>query len=144
MKLRPNLLLAAALAAACAGGASAQTTSQAVAVACPKAHEVVQQHLLGLWRADFEGLAQGATLLLEQHPELAESVRGGINRNGERAEVSGDVDDGEFTLEESENGVNISATWLGDMVEGSCGREIRGTWQAEGDRRARGFVLRKQ
>jgi hypothetical protein len=112
--------------------------------ACPKAAEVTQRHLLGLWRAEFEGLAQGATLLLERHPELAESVRGGINRNGERGEVAGDVDDGEFTLEESANGVNISATWLGDVVEGSCGREIRGTWQAEGERRAHGFVLRKQ
>ncbi len=123
--------------------ASAQGAGQSAAAACPKAHEVAQSHLLGMWRAEFEGLAQGATLLLEKHPELGESVRGRINRNGERAEVAGDVDEGEFTLEESENGVNISATWMGDMVEGSCGREIRGTWQAERDRRSHSFVLRK-
>jgi hypothetical protein len=97
-----------------------------------------------MWRAEFEGLAQGATLLLEKHPELADSVRGRINRDGERAEVAGDVDDGEFTLEESVNGVNISATWMGDVVAGSCGREIRGTWQSERDRQEHGFVLRKQ
>ena len=141
MKLRWALFFAAQ--AACAA-ANAQGTAQLVSAACPKAAEVAQRHLLGLWRAEFEGLAQGATLLLEKHPELAESVRGGINRNGERAEVAGDVDDGEFTLEESTNGVNISATWLGDVVEGSCGREIRGTWQAEGGRRAIAFVLRRQ
>jgi hypothetical protein len=142
MKLRSTLLLVAAALACMPAGA--QSVGRSVAVACPKAHEVTHAHLLGMWRAEFEGLAQGATLLLEKHPELADSVRGRINRNGERAEVAGDVDDGEFTLEESENGVNISATWMGDMVEGSCGREIRGTWQAERDRRAHSFILRKQ
>jgi hypothetical protein len=110
---------------------------------CPAAAEVSQDDLLGLWRAEFEGLPRGATLLLEKHPALAESVRGAVNRDGQRAQVAGDVDEGEFTLEESINGTNISATWLGDVVEGSCGREIRGTWQAEGEQRARSFVLRK-
>ena len=142
MKLRSAFLFALAQ-AACAA-ANAQDAAQVAHAACPKAGEVTQRHLLGLWRAEFEGQAQGATLLLEKHPELAESVRGGINRDGERGEVAGDVDDGEFTLEESANGINISATWLGDVVEGSCGREIRGTWQGEGERRAHDFVLRKQ
>jgi hypothetical protein len=141
MKLRA-CLVSAAMAAACSL-AAAQNVAQSVAAACPKAHEVTQRHLIGMWRAEFEGLAQGATLLLENHPELADSVRGRINRDGERAEIAGDVDEGEFTLEESQNGVNISATWMGDVVEGSCGREIRGTWQAERGRRAHGFVLRK-
>jgi len=141
MKLAGVLL--AALAAACLN-AAAQSARDAVAAACPKAAQTTHRHLIGLWHARFEGLAQGATLLLEQHPELAESVRGAINRNGERAEVAGDVDDGEFTLEESTNGTNISATWTGDVVEGSCGREIRGTWQAEGDTREIPFVLRKR
>jgi hypothetical protein len=118
--------------------------AQSQATACPTAAEVRQQHLLGLWRAEFEGLAQGATLLLEKHPDHAESVRGAINRNGVRAQVAGDLDDGEFSLEESANGVNISAIWLGDVVEGSCGREIRGSWKAEADSRQFQFVLRKQ
>jgi hypothetical protein len=145
MKLRPIPLQSLIAIALLAGGSAlAQTVAAPVAIACPKAHEVAQIHLLGLWRAEFDGLAQGATLLLENHPELADSVRGRINRDGERAEVAGDVDEGEFTLEESVNGVNISATWMGDVVEGSCGREIRGTWQAERDRRAHSFVLRKQ
>jgi hypothetical protein len=105
---------------------------------------VDRDHLLGIWRAEFDGIAQGATLLLERHPEMAGSVSGAINRNGERARLAGDVDEGEFTLEESVNGVNISAVWLGDVVEGSCGREIRGFWRAEGKPGRWTFVLRKQ
>ncbi len=113
------------------------------AMACPKDTEVGQADLLGLWRAEFEGQPRGATLLLEKHPEYARSFHGAINRNGERAQLAGDVVDGEFTLEESVNGINISAVWVGDVVEGSCGREIRGSWKAEGDPRQVQFVLRK-
>ena len=136
-----NRRVAIALAIAALGSAA---SAQDVSRACPKPVEVTHEHLLGLWRAEFEGLAQGATLLLERHPELKESVRGAVNRNGERAEVAGDVDEGEFTLEESTNGTRIAATWLGDVVEGSCGREIRGTWQATGDVRQWNFVLTKR
>jgi hypothetical protein len=111
---------------------------------CPVSAEITRADLLGLWRATFEGLAQGATLLLEPHPELSESVRGAINRDGDRALVAGDVDDGEFTLEESTDGVGISATWSGTVIDGSCGREIRGDWQGSRNPSPRAFVLRKQ
>jgi hypothetical protein len=141
VKLASALLLAVGQ-AVCLPACS-QPVAQSQAGACPKSAEITHRELLGLWRAEFEGLAQGATLLLEPHAEFAESVRGAINRNGERALLAGDIEDGEFTLEESVNGVNISATWLGDIVEGTCGKEIRGTWQAQGERRARAFVLRK-
>ncbi len=110
---------------------------------CPAGSQITQAHLLGLWRASFDGLAQGATLLLERHPELSDSVRGAINRDGERALVAGDVDDGEFTLEESVDGVKISATWSGTVIDGSCGREIRGDWQRAGGGSAFPFVLRR-
>ncbi|MDB5899369.1 MAG: hypothetical protein JWP41_2971 [Ramlibacter sp.] len=111
---------------------------------CPKADEVTQAQMLGLWQAEFDASGPGGTLLFEKHPEYAESFSGSINRNGERRPVAGDVEDGEFTLEESADGVRIAATWIGDVVEGSCGREIRGTWTAEGDPKVRQFVLRKQ
>ncbi len=139
-----RLALLACAAACAAPGLTLAQQAAASPVDCPKAAEVRREDLLGLWRAEFEGLGHGATLLLEQHPELSESVRGAINRNGERAQLAGDVDAGEFSLEESVNGVNISAVWLGDVVQGSCGREIRGAWKAEGDPRQRQFVLRKQ
>lgn len=110
---------------------------------CPAAQTVTHVQLFGLWRAEFEGLWQGATLLIEQHPRYAQSVAGAINRNGTRGQIVGDIENGELTLEESADGQRISATWLGDVVEGSCGREIRGTWKAEGEEKGRGFVLRR-
>ena len=112
--------------------------------ACPHASEVKQGDLLGMWRAEFEGAGHVGTLLLEKHALYAESLSGSINRNGDRRPLAGDVEDGEFTLEESADGVHIAGTWLGDVVEGSCGREIRGTWSAEGDKAPVDFVLRKQ
>jgi hypothetical protein len=99
--------------------------------------------MLGLWRAEFEGLPGGATLLLEKNAQYADSFSGAINRGGERARVAGDVEDGEFTLEESADGLRIGAVWIGDVVEGSCGREIRGNWQATKAKDAHAFVLRK-
>ena len=111
--------------------------------ACPHASEVRQAHMLGLWHAEFEGRGHVGTLLLERHAVYAESVSGSINRNGERRLLAGDIEDGEFTLEESADGKRIAATWLGEVVEGSCGREVRGTWSAEGDETVHPFVLRK-
>jgi hypothetical protein len=123
---------------ACAVGAAAQE-------ACPHASEVKQSHMLGLWRAEFDGQGHVGTLLLEKHHTYSESVSGAINRNGDRRLLAGDVEDGEFTLEESADGKRIAATWLGEVIEGSCGREIRGTWTAEGEgQNPRRFVLRKQ
>jgi hypothetical protein len=135
--LRPVLLAFALLTAA---AAFAQAPGQA---ACPKPEEATQRDLLGTWKAEVEG-QPAAVIVLRQHPEMAESVRGSLRRAGQDAEVSGDVDEGEFTLEESANGRNISAVWLGDVVPVSCAREIRGTWQADGERATHKFVLRKQ
>ena len=88
-----------------------------------------QRHLLGQWQAELGG--QSVALRLRPHPELRDSVRGTLQRSGRTVQVVGDVDDGQLTLEESEDGKRISATWVGEVVEGSCAREIRGQWQAE-------------
>ena len=130
-----RLLLVALL--SCTLAAGAQT-------ACPHASEVRQADMIGLWRAEFDGQGHAGTLLLEKHAIYTESISGFINRDGQRSQLAGDVEDGEFTLEESADGKRIAATWIGEVVEGSCGREIRGTWTAEGDTKARAFVLRKQ
>ena len=135
--------VAVVVAACWFAGIALAETSPAPATPCPSSGEITHIQLLGLWRATFDGSPQGATLLLERHPELAESVRGAINRNGERALVAGDVADGEFTLEESADGVKIDATWSGTVIDGSCGLEIRGDWQGAKDSAPRAFVLRK-
>lgn len=131
---------ALALAIALLAGASAAFAQGA----CPEPADVTARDLFGLWLAEFQGEGHVGTLLLEQHPEYAESVHGTINRNGERSQLAGDIEDGGFTLEESADGVHIAATWLGDVVEGSCGREIRGSWKAERDARSHAFILRKR
>ena len=109
---------------------------------CVAASGVGLAHLLGLWRAEFAGVAQSATVLLEKSREFAEGLAGGINRNGLQSQLAGDVDNGEFTLDESDDGINIAATWAGKVTDASCGREIRGLWTSStGGQRA--FVLRK-
>lgn len=120
--------------------------------ACPAAADMDHQHLQGQWRAELQAPAPGAgpataTLQLGPHPELVQSVRGTVVRSGTTAQVSGDVDGGNLTLEESINGTNISATWTGQVVDGSCGKEIRGTWNnahPTPTTPSAPFVLRKQ
>ena len=94
---------------------AAQTLPPAAAppaAACLDIADLRARHLHGLWRAEFQGQWEGATLLFEQHPEYPESLRGTINRDGERSQLAGDLEHGEFTLEESRDGRRISATLL--------------------------------
>jgi hypothetical protein len=71
-------------------------------------------------------------------------VRGTIVRDGRSAQLSGDIDDAGFLiLDESQDGVDISAVWSGELLPGSCGREFRGTWRNSSDDRTQPFVLRK-
>jgi hypothetical protein len=110
---------------------------------CPHAGDSSQATLLGTWHAEFDNGQQAATLVLQKDPEFDETVIGTVERDGQRRQVAGDVDEADVTLEESADGVHIAATWLGEVVEGSCGKEIRGTWKAEGAKEGFGFVLRK-
>lgn len=116
--------------------------SAAQPLPCPDARDLQAPALVGLWRAAFEDGTPAGSLLLQPHPEHAGSLAGAVNRDGVRAQVAADLEDGEFTLEESADGQRISATWLGTVVEGSCGQEIRGQWQPR-EGAARGFVLRR-
>ncbi len=125
---------------------------------CAAADEATHETLLGHWQAQFSAAGEGAAgegaasaalpmaaeLELTPHPELAASVRGRLQRAGSQALLAGDVDQGDFTLEESINGTNISATWIGQVVPDSCGKEIRGTWTQENPPLSLSFVLRKQ
>ena len=122
------------------GVAAAASNAQGTAAACLKAEDVEAGHLVGRWLAEVQG-EPAATLRLEPHREHVGSLAGEIDRSGARSRVAADLDDGEFTLEESADGVHIAATWLGDVVQGSCGREIQGRWQVEGGQ-PRAFTLR--
>ncbi|MBK6006111.1 hypothetical protein JJB11_08380 [Ramlibacter ginsenosidimutans] len=131
---RALLALAAAL---LAGGAFADAP-------CPAADDVTPQLLVGTWQADLQGSWNGAILQLGANPDYPGSLRGTLEREGQHLQVAGDLDEDGFTLEESADGQHIAATWLGDVAEGSCGREIRGTWTRDGETASRAFVLRKR
>ncbi|KQP12249.1 hypothetical protein [Pseudorhodoferax sp. Leaf267] len=133
---------ATALLALAAGATHAQDTPPA----CPAPHELRAAHLYGAWRAQWPDAPDRptATLRLERHEELTDSVRGRVERDGVSAQVVGDANDGDFTLEESLDGQRISANWIGEVVEGSCGKEIRGVWTDGNTGTQRAFILRRQ
>lgn len=129
--------LLALLLLACAGTAGAQAP-------CPEAWEVKTEQMFGVWHAQFAGEWDTTIVLLEKHPDYAGNFRGGVKRAGGVSQATGDIDEGDFTLEESADGVHITAAWIGEIVDGSCGKEIRGTWKADGAKEGKDFVLRKQ
>ena len=125
-------------------GAKAQNDLKVEArSACPSIDDLSPQHLYGLWRAEFAGLAQGATLLLEKHLQWPDSFSGGANRAGVQTRISGELESEDFSLEESADGVEVSAVWQGTVLGGSCGQEIRGTWNSATNRTLYPFVMRK-
>ncbi|WP_137896498.1 hypothetical protein [Ramlibacter sp. 2FC] len=138
------LLAGAALGGTACALAQAGAGLQPPARSCPAADEVTHLHLYGLWLARFDGLPGTATLWLEKSPSHAEGVSGSIERADQRALVAGDVDEGDFTLEESSDGQRIAATWIGKVSEDACGMEIQGTWTRAEDNTSYPFVLRKQ
>jgi hypothetical protein len=111
---------------------------------CPAAEDVMPKQLLGTWKAEMQGEWDTALVTLVPHPDYVQSFRGTVDRGGKRSQLAGDLDDEGFTLEESADGTHIAATWLGDVVDGSCGREIRGTWTKDGETSGKAFILRKQ
>ena len=131
-----------------AGAAAQNNADSPAAVTCPAAADVSNARLFGPWQAQVDAghgsAPRQATLNLERNPELSESLGGTITRGATEALVAGDVDNGVFTLEESVDGNAITATWTGQVVEGSCGREIRGVWKNVGDPTEHNFTLRKQ
>lgn len=80
---------------------------------------------------------------IERHAEFSDSVAGHVSRDlspatgnaashaghAPRAQLAGDLEEGFLSLDESSNGVSITGTWNGEMVEGSCGKKVVGTWK---------------
>ena len=75
-------------------------------------------------------------MLLEKHEEFADSLAGIVSRDpvtatghAAKAALAGDVDDGFVILDESSDNISISGTWNGELVQSSCGREVKGVWK---------------
>lgn len=114
--------------------------------ACPAVGAMKAPQLYGLWRVTFTqppaGLPAHAVMLLEKHAEFSESLAGSLSRDlgvhagsakiaghAAKAFLAGDLENGIFLLDESSDRVSITGTWNGQLVESSCGREIRGVWR---------------
>lgn len=138
-----NFILIAACAGLLSACASQPTAAPQARPACPSAQQMEQPELLGRWQATLAGQTQPTTLQLGPHPEWNGTVKGTITRPAGRSIVVGDVNQGKLTMEESADGKKVSGTWLGDVVEGSCAREIRGEWLDDKDNTTP-FVMRKQ
>ncbi|QDL36140.1 hypothetical protein EUB48_01645 [Rhodoferax sediminis] len=147
MHARVTLLFIASCAIATGATAQNNTNLQGAAT-CPAAADVSNARLFGPWQAQVDAgpdiPPRQATLNLQRNPEFSESLSGTITRDTGTGQVAGDVDNGVFTLEESSDGKTITATWTGQIVEGSCGREIRGVWKNISDPTEHDFILRKQ
>ena len=138
------LLIAACAISTCA---SAQNSSKNTPAECLAPSALSAVHLYGLWRAEIDGEPGGASVRLQKDPEQDNSVVGSITRLGATAKpalLAGDVQYGDLQLEESDDGVRISATWSGQVVDTSCGKEIKGLWTNAFTDQTRPFVLRKQ
>ncbi len=115
------------------------------AQACPTAQTIQAQALYGQWTVEFtappRGLPAKATLALQQHPDYTDSLAGTLLRDlsaapggkvpghSPRAQVAGDLENGLLMLDESSNGTNLTASWDGKVVDGSCGKIIQGVWK---------------
>jgi len=138
-----TLLIAACATATCA---NAQNSSKNMPAECTAPTAFSANHLYGLWQAEIDGETGSASVRFQKDPEQDNSVVGSITRHGATSKpalLAGDVQHGDFQLEESDDGVRISATWSGQVVEGACGKEIRGLWTHALTDQSHRFVLRK-
>lgn len=108
------------------------------AAVCKTPPVPLPQALYGQWQlslapidGDEQALQPQGAVVFERHPEYAGSVRGRLQRRVNdldvQAHVAGDVEDGEFVLDESADGVRIDAVWVGALPPQGCHQEIRGT-----------------
>lgn len=71
-------------------------------------------------------------LALQTHPDYPGSLRGQLQWPLGLSQVAADLDGDTFTMEESEDGQRIAATWLGTLVKGECGRSLQGVRLGDG------------
>lgn len=130
-----------ALTACLASCASPPNTTPA---SCPPGQSMKAEQLFGLWAVRFSsppaGLPERATMTLQRHAEFSESLAGSVSRDlksiaspaaghAAQAALAGDLDEGMLLLDESSDRINITGTWNGEMVAGSCGQVYQGQWK---------------
>lgn len=105
---------------------------------CPAPEALQPAQLHGAWRVQFRqpppGWPAQAKVRLQAHLAFKDSLAGAIERapaagHPTLAALAGDLDEGQLVLDESSDGLRITAVWEGAVVPGSCGREIRGYWK---------------
>lgn len=111
--------------------------------AVPRGTDCAADALIGQWTAHIEGQTQGWTLTLEPHPEHLGSLRGTLSQGTLSYLVVADVDEGEFTLEESHDGQRIAATWQGRAAGPQCAQRVQGH-RVMGEQPRHGFNLVRQ
>jgi hypothetical protein len=107
--------------------------------ACPSGTDLSADMLHGEWIAQVADEAPWS-LSLGPHPEHQGSLRGTLTLGNQQHAVVADLDDGEFTLEESQDGQRIAATWLGSLPAKACGRQIVGQ-RKQADQPHRPFLI---
>lgn len=124
------LAATALLLGACATVPAEAPPAQSAATACPDVTRLRAPQLHGRWALLLPALGQRGQLTLRRHPEFSDSLRGEIDwGHGVTAIASGDVEGGEFNLDESRDGKSLAAFWSGQLTPAACGNEIRGIWQ---------------
>lgn len=132
---------------AVAAAPASATTPPATVPTCPAPLAVSTLHLYGLWQVSFhdgplpaDGQADAlghvtarTTILFERHPEHADSLRGAMKPIANTHStptgtvwLSGDLEDGELILDESDNGQRISAVWVAHPTVNGCGKVFKG------------------
>ena len=109
---------------------------------CPSGADLSAGMLQGEWIAQIANEAPW-TLNLGPHPEHPGSLRGTLQRDHQAHAVVADLDDGEFTLEESHDGKRIAATWQGSLPAQGCGRQIEGQRSLAGQPSHHFLIFRK-
>ncbi len=141
------------LLAACSGsGPTHSEANDAVSTVnpaeCPDVKTLRAAQLYGSWQLELTATQQRGQLTLRQHPEFSESLRGEFRYGSQRSIASGDIEGGEFNLDESVDGKTLYAFWSGQLVPARCGAEIRGTWQTlpkdNQPARESPFILRRE
>jgi hypothetical protein len=127
---------------------ASENATQSASASCPAARAIISTDLYGVWTLELAAAGAAAasatqhgSVQFEQNPEYEDSIAGWLELGNAKIFVAGDIDQGQFSLEESDDGKRISAVWEGSITEGSCGKAITGTRRA--GEKISSFVLRK-